>query len=183
MPTENAMPLFRLEGAKMERHEQGDTAPMTADQEAIVARVLQRHAGTAGPLLPILHEVQDALGHVPPGAVPAIAHALNLSRAEVHGVISFYPRFRTQAPARLQIEVCQAEACQAMGARGLARYMSERLGCGMGRSTPDNAASLHPVFCLGLCAQSPAIMINGQPYARVTPERLDTLLSHLEGVE
>ena len=137
---------------------------------------LHRHAGQKGNLLPILHDVQHALGYIPESAVPVIAQALQLSRAEVHGVISFYPHFRQSPPAGLVLEVCRAESCQAMGGEQLAAHAQQKLGCGFHGTSADGQVSLEPVYCLGLCAQSPAVMVNGRPHARVTPAKLDKLL-------
>lgn len=148
-----------------------DDAVLQAAQQA-----LHRHAGQKGNLLPILHDVQHALGHIPESAVPVIAQALQLSRAEVHGVISFYPHFRQTPPAGLVLEVCRAESCQAMGGEQLAVHAQQKLGCGFHDTSADGKVSLEPVYCLGLCAQSPAVMINGRPHARVTPAKLDQLL-------
>ena len=147
--------------------------------EAVVARVLAERKQMAGGLLPVLHGVQDALGFVPPAAVPAIADALNLSRAEVHGVISFYHYFRDAPPGRHTIHLCRAEACQSMNARGLESHARARLGIGLHETTPDGKFSLEPVYCLGNCACSPAMMIDGELYGRVTPERFDETLAKL----
>ncbi len=144
---------------------------------ATTARILARLKDLPGPLLPVLHEVQHELGCIPAEAVQTIAEALNLSRAEVHGVITFYPQFRSQPAARHTLEVCRAESCQAMGSEPLAAHARARLGCDFHASTADGNFSLEPVYCLGLCAQSPAVMIDGQPHARVTPDKLDRLLA------
>ena len=128
-----------------------------------------------GPLLPVLHAVQHELGCIPAEAVQTIAEALNLSRAEVHGVITFYPHFRSAPAGRHVIEICRAESCQAMGGEQLAEHARHALGCDFHASTPDGEFTLEPVYCLGLCAQSPAIMIDGQ--ARVTRDKLDRLLA------
>jgi formate dehydrogenase subunit gamma len=130
-----------------------------------------------GALLPVLHAVQDALGYVPPSAVAVIAEALNLSRAEVHGVISFYHHFRTTPPGRHTLRICRAEACQSMGSAALEQHASNRLGIGFHDTTPDGAISLEPVYCLGNCACSPAVMIDDTLHGRVTPARLDALLA------
>jgi formate dehydrogenase subunit gamma len=121
--------------------------------------------------------VQDALGYVPPSAVAVIAEALNLSRAEVHGVISFYHHFRTTPPGRHTLRICRAEACQSMGSAALEQHASNRLGIGFHDTTPDGAISLEPVYCLGNCACSPAVMIDDTLHGRVTPARLDALLA------
>ena len=147
-----------------------DAAPQDVDPQ--VRDILDRHAGQPGALLPILHDVQDTLGWIPERVVPQIAAALQRSRAEVHGVISFYTHFRTAPPARTRLEVCRAESCQACGGNALYDHAQARVATG-----DAHAVSLEPVYCLGLCAQSPAIMINGRPHARVTPEKLDALLT------
>lgn len=140
-------------------------------------QALHRHEGHKGSLMPILHDVQHALGYIPEAAVPVIGQALQLSRAEVHGVISFYPHFRQTPAADVVLEVCRAESCQAMGGEQLAAHAQERLGCGFHATSTDGKVTLEPVYCLGLCAQSPAVMINGKPHARVTPAKLDKLLN------
>jgi len=151
--------------------------PSTTDHDAVVDAVLARLAQAPGALLPILHAVQDALGHVPPAQVPRIADALNLSRAEVHGVVTYYPHFR-QAPAAGQVlQICRAESCQAMGADALMAHAERTLGCGQHQASPDGAFTLEPVYCLGLCASSPALMLGEELHARVTPQRLDELLA------
>lgn len=176
------MPQFHSMG-NMRKEDALPEQALPPHQAAIIENCLHRHAATEGPLLPILHDVQDALGYIPPGGVPLIARALQLSRAEVHGVISFYPHFRTLPPARHHVEICQAESCQAMGAVVLGKHAEQRLGCKWKGATANGAVSLAPVYCLGLCAQSPALMIDGQPYARVTPQRFDELVAELEGVQ
>jgi formate dehydrogenase subunit gamma len=128
-----------------------------------------------GPLLEILHEVQHQLGCIPPAAVPLIADALNLSRAEVHGVVSFYHHFRAHAPGRFVVQLCRAEACQAMNARALEAHARKLLGIGFGETTPDGRVTLEAVYCLGNCACSPALMVNGELHGRVTPERFTEL--------
>ncbi|MGS0754733.1 formate dehydrogenase subunit gamma [Roseateles sp. GG27B] len=142
-----------------------------------VRAVLARRAGEPGALLPILHEVQDALGYVPSQAVPEIASALNLSRAEVHGVVTYYHHFRDHAPGRHVLQVCRAEACQAMGGDALLAHAQLRLGCGVHATSADGEFTLEPAFCLGLCASAPALMLDEQPHARVTPKKLDALLA------
>ncbi|MGA7594357.1 MAG: formate dehydrogenase subunit gamma [Gallionella sp.] len=123
-------------------------------------------------LLPILHDIQDAFGFIPPDSVAQIASALNLSRAEVHGVITFYHHFRTTPPGRHTIQICCAEACQSMGAERLVEHAEHRIA---GRKPGEY--SLHPVYCLGLCATSPAMMIDEELHARVTPEKFDRLIN------
>lgn len=134
------------------------------------------YQGKPGALLPLLHAVQDALGHVPPTAVPMMATALNLSRAEVHGVITYYHHFRSEPAGRHVVQVCRAEACQACGADELLAQAERVLSCRPGATRADGAVTLEPVFCLGLCASSPAIQIDDRLHARVTPERFAELV-------
>jgi formate dehydrogenase subunit gamma len=143
---------------------------------AIVRRVVAEHQGRPGPLLEVLHAIQGALGYVPSGAVPLVAEGLNLSRAEVHGVVTFYHFFRAHRPGRHTVSLCQAESCQSMGAEALARHARERLGVDFHETTQDGAFTLEPIYCLGNCACSPAAMIDGRLYGRVTAERFDELI-------
>lgn len=142
--------------------------------------LIGRYQNQAGGLLPLLHAVQDALGHVPPDAVPAIAAGMNLSRAEVHGVISYYHFFRSTPPGRTVVQVCRAEACQACGADALMAEVEKRLGIQAHETRADGAVSLEPVYCLGLCASSPAMQVNDRVFARVSPQRLPALLAGVE---
>lgn len=141
-----------------------------------VAGVIMRLKDLPGALLPILHGIQDALGYVPPDSVPMIASALNLSRAEVHGVISFYHYFREQPPGRHTIYLCRAESCQSMGSEALEAHLQGKLGIDYHQTTADGAFSLEPVYCLGNCACSPAIMVGREVFGRVTPQSLDAIL-------
>lgn len=143
--------------------------------------ILDAHAQVPGPLLLVLHAVQRRLGFVPEEAVPYIAERLNLSRAEVHGVLSFYHHFRRAAPGRHVVQVCRAESCQAMGAEHLAQHARKRLGIQFHETTPDGAFSLEPVYCLGNCACSPAVMIDEELFGRVSPEQFDSLLAERGG--
>jgi formate dehydrogenase subunit gamma len=145
-------------------------------REDAIEAILAAHVGQPGPLLPILHAVQDALGYVPPEHVGRIAQALNLSRAEVHGVISFYHYFRHHAPGRHVLQVCRAEACQAVHCEATEARAKQRLGVDFGATSEDGAFSLEAVYCLGNCAAGPSVMVDEQLYGRVTPERLDALL-------
>jgi formate dehydrogenase subunit gamma len=145
-------------------------------EATIVGRILKQHHQQPGALLPILHAVQDALGHIPDWAVAHIASDLNRSRAEIHGVVSFYHHFRTTPPAPHQLHICQAEACQARGARELTRHAQQALGCGMHERSADGNVELEPVYCLGLCANGPALQLDARQHAAVDPERLDALL-------
>ena len=130
-----------------------------SDALATVRNVLQRHADEPGGLLPILHDVQDALGYIPSDAVPVIAKGLNLSRAEVHGVIKYYHHFRSEPAGRTVVQVCRAESCQACGADALMAHAERVLGCASHHTRADGVYTLEPVYCLGMCALSPAIMV------------------------
>ena len=154
---------------------------MQADQ--IIAQQLEQYRDMPGGLLPLLHAIQAAIGYVPAESVAEIAAALNLSRAEVHGVISFYHDFRSEPPGKHLVHLCRAEACQAMGASGLEQHARERLGIDYGETTMDGKFTLEPVYCLGNCACSPSIRINDEIHARVSPERFDELISGLEAEE
>ncbi len=145
-----------------------------------LAPLLAQWRHRPGALLPLLQAVQQQWGWVPPDAVAPIAQALNLSRAEVHGVLTHYPALRTQPPGRHVLQVCQAEACRACGAEALMGWAAEHLGCAPGSTRGDGAVTLEPVYCLGLCAQSPSATWDGVPMARVTADRLARLLRRAE---
>lgn len=129
-----------------------------------------------GALLPILQAIQDEFGYVAEAAVPHIASALNLSRAEVHGVISFYHLIRTSPPGNKTLYLCRAESCRAMGGVALEAHAKNRLGIDYHQTTDDGEVSLEPVYCLGNCSCSPSVMIDDRLYSRVSPARLDELL-------
>jgi formate dehydrogenase subunit gamma len=131
----------------------------------------------AGALLPVLHALQRALGYVPGEAVPVVARELNLSVAEVHGVVSFYHYFRTTPGGRHVVHVCRAEACQALGARELEAHAKRVLGVGYHGTTADGAIRLEPVYCLGNCALGPSVLIDEQLQGRVSTGRFDALMS------
>ena len=149
---------------------------------AATAKAIAANISRPGALLPILHQIQDTLGYVPPECVGLIAESLQRSRAEVHGVLTFYPHFRQAPPTDTVVGICRAEACQARGADALIRHAQTQLGCGFHESTVDGQTSLEPVYCLGLCAQGPAIEINGQRHVHVTAERFDLLLEQTHSV-
>ena len=158
-----------------------DTTGHGAGDEARVVEGCVSHLkDKAGALLPVLHAVQDALGYVPSNAVPIIADGLNLSRAEVHGVITFYHYFRSTPPGRHTIHLCRAEACQSMNQRGLEVHAKARLGVQFHETTRNGIFSFEPVYCLGNCACSPAMMIDGELYGRVTPDRFDEIVAQWE---
>ena len=146
---------------------------------AMIDEAIAADRDSDGPLLPILHGIQDRLGFIPAEAVPRVAQALNLSQAEIHGVVSFYHDFRTVPPGRHILRMCRAEACQAMGSETLAGHARARLGVDFKQTTADGAVTLEPVYCLGNCACAPAVMIDGRLHGRVSPERFDELLGDL----
>jgi formate dehydrogenase subunit gamma len=150
---------------------------LSAADTAVVQASCARLKDLPGGLLPILHDVQHALGYVPKDAVALIAHALNLSRAEVHGVITFYHYFRTEKPGRHILQLCRAEACQAQGAADLESHAKHSLGIDFHGTTADGAVTLEPVYCLGNCALGPSVMLDEQLQGRVTPERFDALVA------
>lgn len=145
--------------------------PANWDPELAQA-IIARHLPLEGPALPILHGLQEAFGCVPGAAVPMVAEALNISRAEAHGVVSFYHDFRDEPPGRRVVKVCRAEACQAMGGAPAANELLRRLGVEWGGTTPDGAVTVEPVYCLGLCAVAPAALVDGAPLGRLDGPRL-----------
>jgi formate dehydrogenase subunit gamma len=145
------------------------------DRAAAAAMIAARR-DEQGALLPILHDLQAAFGFVPAETTRMIAEALNLSRAEVHGVISFYHDFRAAPAGRHVLRLCRAEACQAMGGDRLAAYARERLGIGWHETTPGGGVTLEPVYCLGLCACGPSAMFDEEPIGRVDAAAIDALL-------
>ncbi len=145
--------------------------------EEVVASAVLRYADTAGGLLPLLHDIQGVLGHIPKENVADIARGMGLSRAEVHGVISFYHDFHTEPRGLTTIQVCRAEACQAMGSRELEQHVKESLGVEYGGTTSDGRFTLDPVYCLGNCACSPSIRIGNEVHARVDASRFEELLA------
>jgi formate dehydrogenase subunit gamma len=138
--------------------------------------ITNRFQTTPGGLMPLLHEVRNTFGHVPSEAVKPIAKAMNLSRAEVHGVISFYHDFHTSPQCRTTVQVCRAEACQAMGSRQLENHAKQKLGVDFGETTENKEFTLEPVYCLGNCACGPSVRINDDVHARVSADRFDRLL-------
>jgi formate dehydrogenase subunit gamma len=143
------------------------------------ADIIAAEANQEGATLPILHALQRAFGHVPREAVPMIARTLNLSRAEVHGVVSFYHDFREVPAGRHVVKLCRAEACQAMGADDLHRHAQDKLRVGWGETTTDGKLTLEPVYCLGLCACSPSAMIDRKVYGGLDNAKLDALIDRV----
>ncbi|MGO3930667.1 formate dehydrogenase subunit gamma [Rhodopseudomonas pseudopalustris] len=133
-----------------------------------------------GPTLVILHALQEAFGYVPEAAEPMVAQALNLSRAEIHGVVTFYPDFRREPPGRHVLKLCRAEACQAAGGDALAAQAETRLGVTFGATSADGAVSLEPVYCLGLCATAPSAMLDDRVFGRLDAHRLDALMTEAQ---
>ena len=154
-----------------------DQESFGADDLARIRIVISEHRALDGPLLPILHGIQEALGFIPDAAVPEIARELNLSRAEVAGVLSYYKHFRSEPPGRCVVSVCRAESCRTLGGEALLAQARRHGGCSERQPTSaDGRFTVEPVYCLGLCALSPALAINGHPHARMTAERLAALL-------
>jgi len=146
-------------------------------RERDLLELISEHAGAEGPLLPMLHAIQAEFGHVPQAAVALIADALNLTKAEVHGVITFYHDFRERPAGRHVIKICRAEACQSVGGAGLAERVLARLGLDWGDTTPNGAVTVEAVYCLGLCACGPAAMVDGKVVGRVDDARMAKILA------
>jgi formate dehydrogenase subunit gamma len=150
---------------------------LSAEQQSAVLTACTNLKNLPGALLPILHAVQQALHFVPKDAVPLIARELNLSVAEVHGVISFYHYFRQERPGRHVVHLCRAEACQALGAVQLEAHAKSTLGIDFHGTTADGAITLEPVYCLGNCALGPSLMIDERLQGRVSTQRFDALMA------
>jgi formate dehydrogenase subunit gamma len=142
--------------------------------------IIASKAHMEGSVLPILHEMQETFGCVPEAAVPLIAEALNLSRAEIHGTVTFYHDFRKEPPGRRVLKLCRAESCQAAGGDALAARAEEKLGVEMGGTTADSRVTLEPVYCLGLCHSSPAAMLDKDVFGLLDEQRLDQLLKEAQ---
>jgi formate dehydrogenase subunit gamma len=154
-----------------------DYLPWSATRAGeLIAEQLQRE----GPLLPILHALLEEFGYIDEAAEPLIAHALNISRADVHGVVTFYHDFRRQPAGRHVVKLCRAEACQAAGGDALAAQAQTRLGIAFGGTAPDGSVTLEAVYCLGLCATAPSAMVDGKLAGRLDRSRLDTLLAEAQ---
>ncbi|WP_196258968.1 formate dehydrogenase subunit gamma [Pelagibacterium limicola] len=134
--------------------------------------IIERFKGLEGPLLPILHGLQEEFGHVPTSVLPVVADALNISRAEVHGVVTFYHDFRKEPAGRHVLKVCRAEACQSMGGEQVAERLQILLGARFGETSADGAVTIDPVYCLGLCSCAPAAMFDGEPVGRLDDEKI-----------
>ena len=149
---------------------------MPAWNEAQATDIIRRHSAREGALLPILHDVQAAFGCVPGAAVPFIAEALNLTRAEVHGVVSFYHDFRDKPAGRHVLKLCRAEACQSMNGVAFAEQALKRFGLDWHETTPDGRLTIEPVYCLGLCATAPSAMLDGELMGRLDADSLDEIV-------
>ena len=142
--------------------------------------IIARHRQLEGAALPILHALQETFGCVPADAVPLVAEALNLSRAEVHGTVTFYHDFRKEPPGRRVLKLCRAESCQAAGGDALAARAEAKLGVKMGETTLNRRVTLEPIYCLGLCHSSPAAMLDGDVYGMLDDGRLDALVKEAQ---
>ena len=148
--------------------------------ERDISAIISDLSGGEGPLLPILHAIQGACGHIPEAAIPLIADALNLTKAEVHGVVTFYHDFREKPAGRHVIKLCRAEACQSVGGAELGERVLARLGLDWGGTTANGAVTVEPVYCLGLCACGPSAMVDGKVVGRLDAARLDAILAEAD---
>ena len=158
------------------------SSPLTGDASAYaeaVERLLPAPGERRGALLPLLHALQDAFGYIDDALVPHVAEALNLSRADVHGVVTFYHDFRRAPAGRHVVRLCRAESCQARGGAAIERAAVDRLGVAMGATSGDGRISLEPVYCLGLCATGPNAMVDGVPLSRIDGPALDRLVAQV----
>jgi formate dehydrogenase subunit gamma len=161
-------------------HPAGKPGAESGWDSAEARRIIESYKGLDGALIPMLHALQDRFGYVDDSAVPDLADALNMSRAEVHGVITFYHDFRRTPPARHALHLCRAEACQSVGARALEAHAKKKLGIDYHHETADGRWSLGAVYCLGNCAAGPSVLIDGETYGRLNPEKLDALMREAE---
>jgi len=144
------------------------------------AEIIAEHSHLEGATLVILHALQEAFGYVPEPAIPMVASALNLSRAEVHGVFTFYHDFRREPAGRHVLKLCRAEACQAAGGDALAARAEAQLGISLGHTTADDRVTLEPIYCLGLCATAPSAMLDGRLVGRLNEARIDALVAEAQ---
>lgn len=148
---------------------------MSRWNESEATQIVRRHDGREGALLPILHDLQAAFGYVPEPAIAFLAQALNVTRAEVHGVVSFYRDFRREPAGRHVLKLCRAEACQSMDGEAFARRVLDRFGLDWGGTTPDGRVTIEATYCLGLCASAPSAMLDGEPMARLGDGSIDEI--------
>jgi formate dehydrogenase subunit gamma len=152
------------------------TEPAAPERNQSIADIIAPYLALEGPAMPMLHAIQAAFGFVPAEAVPVVANALNVSRAEIHGLVSFYHDFRHEPAGRTVLKLCRAEACQSRGADRLAALAQDRLGITWHTTTPNGAVTLEPIFCLGLCAAAPCAMVNHRTIARLDTAKLNAIL-------
>ena len=152
---------------------------MSAETEALIQEIIASHRNMQGAALPILHAVQEAIGYVPEDAIPAIAEALNVTRAEMHGVVTFYHDFRREPAGRHVLKLCRAEACQSAGGNVISERIRQKLGIQFGETSPDGRVTLDAVYCLGLCATAPSAMLDGKVIGRIDPERADRIVAEV----
>lgn len=150
--------------------------PAGTEIERRTASVIAELKGLEGPLLPILHDIQEEFGYVPAESLPVIAESLNISNAEVHGVVTFYHDYRKAPAGRHVLKVCQAEACQSMGSDAVASKLKQALGIGFHQTSLDGQVTLEPVYCLGLCACAPSAMLDGEVIGRVDDEAIEEIV-------
>jgi formate dehydrogenase subunit gamma len=143
--------------------------------DAVAQNIVDQYIGLEGPMLPVLHAIQAEFGYISDDAMRLVARRLNVTRAEVYGVVSFYHDFRREPAGRHQLKICRAEACQAMGGEAHAAALLERLGLDWGGTTPDGRLAVEPIYCLGLCACAPSAMLDGAPHARLDAQALENL--------
>ena len=155
------------------------TQPASTEIASRTAAVVNDLKGLEGSLLPILHGIQDEFGYVPGESLPVIADLLNLSRAEVHGVVTFYHDYRNHPAGRHVLKLCRAEACQSMGGDALAAKLQQLLGIGFHETTQDGAVTLEPVYCLGLCACAPSAMLDGEVIGRLDAEKIEEIAAEV----
>lgn len=152
---------------------------MATEHDAVIEEIIATHRDMEGAALPILHAVQEALGYVPESAIPMIADALNVTRAEMHGVVTFYHDFRREPAGRHVLKLCRAEACQAAGGGAVAERIRQKLGIQFGETSADGKVTLEPVYCLGLCATAPSAMLDGKLVGRLDRERADEIVAEV----
>lgn len=155
------------------------TQPASTDIASRTSAVISEFKGLEGPLLPILHGVQEEFGYVPGEALPVIAEALNISNAEVHGVVTFYHDYRNHPAGRHVLKICRAEACQSMGGDAMAARIQQLLGIVFHETAQDGSVTLEPIYCLGLCACAPAAMLDGKVIGRLDEEKLEEIVAEV----
>jgi formate dehydrogenase subunit gamma len=155
------------------------TQPASTEIASRTAAVVNDLKGLEGPLLPILHGIQEEFGYLPGESLPVIAELLNISRAEVHGVVTFYHDYRNHPAGRHVLKLCRAEACQSMGGDAVAAKMQQLLGIGFHETTKDGAVTLEPVYCLGLCACAPSAMLDGEVIGRLDAEKVEEIAAEV----